>query len=98
MWSLDFDTEKASFREYYETNHQLLDDATDSFNALITSLINHAGTVLVSKLEGRVKEKEECIKKFTRKYRTVLEARSEPYTIKDHVTDIIGLRLVCLYE
>ncbi|MCC8964943.1 (p)ppGpp synthetase, partial [Bradyrhizobium sp. Pear76] len=27
-----------------------------------------------------------------------LEARSEPYTIKDHLTDIIGLRLVCLYE
>jgi ppGpp synthetase/RelA/SpoT-type nucleotidyltranferase len=65
---------------------------------LITSLINHAGMVAVSKLEGRVKDKEECIKKFTRKYRTVLETKSEPYTIKDHVTDIIGLRLVCLYE
>lgn len=98
MPSLDFDTEKATFRAYYEDNRPLLDDAIDSFSALITSLINHAGIVAVSKLEGRVKEKEECIKKFTRKYRTDLEAKSEPYTIKDHLTDLVGLRLVCLYE
>jgi putative GTP pyrophosphokinase len=98
MPSLDFDTEKASFRDYYEENRPLLDDAIGSFSVLITSLINHAGQVAVSKLEGRVKEKEECIKKFTRKYRTALETKSEPYTIKDHLTDIIGLRLVCLYE
>ena len=43
MPSLDFDTEKAWFRDYYKSNRQLLDDATNSFNALITSLINHVG-------------------------------------------------------
>ncbi|MDB5503476.1 MAG: (p)ppGpp synthetase [Tardiphaga sp.] len=98
MPSLDFDVEKALFRDYYEESRPLLDNAIDSFSVLITSLINHAGAGAISKIEGRVKDKEECIKKFTRKYRTALEMKSEPYTIKDHLTDMLGLRLVCLYE
>lgn len=98
MPSLEFETEKNAFREFYETNRNLLEDAKDSFITLTNALTRHSGNISVAKIEGRVKDKEECIKKFNRKYRTSLESASTPYSIKDHITDLIGLRVVCLYE
>lgn len=98
MPSLDFETEKALFREFHTSSHRLLEDAKDSFIALINALLIHAGSIAISKIEGRVKDLEECIKKFNLKYRTSLESSSTPYTIRDHITDLIGLRVVCLYE
>jgi ppGpp synthetase/RelA/SpoT-type nucleotidyltranferase len=77
---------------------RLLDDAKDSFIILLNALVTHAGNITISKIDGRVKEKEECIRKFNRKYRTELEAKSEHYSIQNHITDLIGLRIVCLYE
>lgn len=47
---------------------------------------------------SRLKEREECIQKFSRKYQTVLEQAQTPYEIAPHMTDLIGLRVVCLYE
>lgn len=47
---------------------------------------------------GRIKDREESLKKFMRKYQGDLEKSGTPYEIRDHVTDLIGLRLVCLYE
>lgn len=98
MPSLDFETEKNIFREFYELNHSLLEDAKDSFITLTTALTRHQGNISISKIEGRVKSKEECIKKFNNNYRKSLESSSQPYTIKEHITDLIGLRIVCLYE
>lgn len=98
MPSLDFETEKALFRDFHALNHKLLEDAKDSFIALANALLIHAGSIAISKIEGRVKDKEECIKKFNLKYRTNLESSSTPYTIREHITDLIGLRVVCLYE
>ncbi|MCG3727905.1 RelA/SpoT domain-containing protein [Vibrio cincinnatiensis] len=54
--------------------------------------------IAISKIEGRVKDKEECIRKFNLKYRKTLESENTPYEIKDHISDLIGLRVVCLYE
>lgn len=98
MPSIDFEVEKTLFREFYESNHQLLEDAQDSFVTLLNALVNHAGSIPISNLEGRVKEKEECIRKFNRKYRTILESSSTPYSIRENITDLIGLRIICLYE
>ncbi|MDP2433863.1 MAG: (p)ppGpp synthetase [Pseudomonadota bacterium] len=98
MPSLDFEAEKAQFRDFHTSSHPLLEDAKDSFVALINALLIHAGSIAISKIEGRVKDREECIKKFNLKYRTNLESSSTPYTIRDHISDLIGLRVVCLYE
>lgn len=98
MSSLDFEAEKSLFREFHSSSHKLLEDAKNSFIALINALLIHAGSIAISKIEGRVKDREECIKKFNLKYRTNLESSSTPYTIRDHITDLIGLRVVCLYE
>ena len=98
MASLDFELEKAAFRAFYEQNTQLLETAKESFSALVNALVMNPSTIAVSKIEGRVKDKEECIRKFARKYQPALEERNEPYEIRSHVTDLIGLRIVCLYE
>ena len=98
MPSLDFEKEKADFRDFHTSNHQLLEGAKDSFVALVNALLIHIGSIAISKIEGRVKDREECIKKFNLKYRKDLESNSKPYDIRNYITDLIGLRVVCLYE
>ena len=97
MPSLDFEAEKATFREYHNDNAQRLEQAKESFLTLIASLLAHAGMDPAA-ARGRVKDREESIKKFTRKYQGDLEKNGTPYEIKDHISDLVGLRLVCLYE
>lgn len=97
MPSLDFEAEKAAFRDYHNDNAQRLEQAKESFLTLIGSLLTHAGMDAAA-ATGRIKDREESIKKFTRKYQSDLEKDGTPYEIKDHITDLMGLRLVCLYE
>ena len=97
MPSLDFEAEKVAFNEYYNDNTQRLGQAMEAFLTLLSSLIAHAG-LDVAASTGRIKDREESIKKFTRKYQSDLEKSETPYQIKDHITDLVGLRLVCLYE
>ena len=98
MASLDYETEKNAFREHYDSNRVTIDGAKSSFVTLISSLLASDGLIAASKIEGRIKDREECLSKFTRKYRTQLENDKTPYTIREHITDLIGLRVVCLYE
>lgn len=64
MASSDFDKEKKLFREFYSDNLGLMEGATNSFCTLINALLTHSGGIAISKIEGRVKDKEECIRKF----------------------------------
>jgi putative GTP pyrophosphokinase len=98
MGSLDFDAEKSSFRDFYNENFEKLQAALSSFTTLIESLVQSKSDVAISSVDGRIKDREECVSKFTRKYRTALEASKAPYTIRDNIIDLIGLRIVCLYE
>ncbi len=96
MASLDFEKEQQAFREYHSEHHELLEAARHAFIVIIDSIL--AGDIPISSVTGRVKDKEESIKKFSRKYQTKLEEVKTPYEIKDHITDLIGLRVVSLYE
>ena len=98
MASLDFEQEKIAFRNWYEGNRKHFADARNAYIRIIGSLIRRSDVGEVTKIEGRVKEKEECIKKFHRKYQGKLEAEEQPYEIKDFISDLIGIRIVCLYE
>jgi putative GTP pyrophosphokinase len=98
MPSLNFEKEEGEFRRFYDKNSQLLEDAKNSYIALITALVKSSESILVSKIEGRVKDRDECIKKFKRKYLIPLEQSGTPYSIEERITDLIGLRVVCLYE
>lgn len=98
MASLDFEREKQEFREFYESNRKHFFAAKNIYIRLINSLIKRSGIDEVTKIEGRVKDKEECIKKFVRKYQNRLEADEQPYEIKFFISDLVGIRIVCLYE
>jgi ppGpp synthetase/RelA/SpoT-type nucleotidyltranferase len=96
--SLDFELEKRRFRNYYDNNKTLFEEAKNAYILAINSLIKQSDVGEVTKVEGRVKDKEECIKKFHRKYQNKLEADEQGYEIKNFLSDLIGLRIVCLYE
>ncbi|MFT5699628.1 MAG: putative GTP pyrophosphokinase [Desulforhopalus sp.] len=98
MASLDFEQEKIAFRQYYESNLKHLVDAKNTYIRIIRSLIKRIDPGEVTKIEGRVKERDECTKKFRRKYQSQLEATEHSYEIKDFISDLIGIRIVCLYE
>ncbi|MBE0504867.1 MAG: (p)ppGpp synthetase [Desulfuromonadales bacterium] len=98
MPSLDFDREERAFRKYYDSNRQHLEAAKNAYVSLINACLKQGDGDAVSKIEGRVKDKEECIKKFDRKYRSQLEADEQPYEIRHYISDLIGVRIICLYE
>ncbi|NQU63101.1 MAG: (p)ppGpp synthetase [SAR324 cluster bacterium] len=98
MSSLNFDQEKNSFRTYYDQNLDLLNDAKDSFLSIVNTLLTQSNSVNLTKIEGRIKDREESVQKFRLKYQKKLESDNQEYEIKDHITDLIGLRVVCLYE
>jgi len=96
--SLDFEQEKRAFRKFYDSNRPLLEKGLKAYISIIRSLLKQHDIGEVTKIEGRVKEKEECIKKFHRKYQGKLEADEQPYEIRQYISDLIGIRIVCLYE
>ncbi|MEJ2200040.1 MAG: (p)ppGpp synthetase [Desulfuromonadaceae bacterium] len=98
MASLDFELEKRNFIKFYDNNRPLFDKTKNGYIRALDSLIKQSNVGEVTKIEGRVKNKEECIKKFQRKYQSQLEADEKPYEIKDFISDLIGIRIVCLYE
>ncbi|KPY98153.1 RelA/SpoT domain protein [Pseudomonas syringae pv. spinaceae] len=98
MPSMDFEVEKQNFCDYYNGNHGLLDGAKNSFITLVNSLIRSSSDIALSKIEGRVKDRDKCVKKFIEKYKVGLESSAQDYQILDHITDLIGVRVVCLYE
>lgn len=98
MASLDFEQEKIVFRKYYESNKKQYLAAKNAYINIIRTLVRHSDVGEVTKIEGRVKDQEECIRKFQRKYQSKLEADEQPYEIKDFISDLIGIRIVCLYE
>jgi putative GTP pyrophosphokinase len=97
MPSLDFDHEEAVFHAFYDQQRPMLDAACQAYQAMLSAIVEQA-RLGVSKVEGRVKSRNECVRKFNRKYRPALEASGTPYDIRSHISDLIGLRVVCLYE
>ncbi len=98
MPSLDFKLERRNFLLYYDSNRQLFEKAKNACISIIASLLRQSNIGEVTKIEGRIKDKNECIKKFHRKYQSKLEAEEHPYRIQDYITDLIGIRIICLYE
>lgn len=98
MPSLDFDLEESIFHAFHGQHRQLLEATLTHYLTTLTTALEQASGIEVSKIEGRVKDKAECIRKFKRKYRIALEESNTPYAIRPYITDLIGVRVVCLYE
>ncbi|WP_404298772.1 GTP pyrophosphokinase family protein [Alicycliphilus denitrificans] len=90
--------EEAAFHAFYALERPALEQACSYFMALLQSILSRARDIDIAKIDGRVKDRDECVHKFSRKYRTALEESSTPYEIRHYITDLIGVRVVCLYE
>lgn len=98
MPARDFESRKQEFLDYYSAKLPTLKAAAASFNALIHAILSNLDGVNIAKFECRVKTADECVRKFKRKYRNFVEDQAEDYAIQDYITDLIGVRVVCLYE
>lgn len=98
MPSLDFEAEKQRFINYATDNIELLRNAESSFSTLTKSLLATSSELSASTVTSRIKGLEECINKFSRKYQSKLEEEKTEYEIKEYITDLIGIRIICLYE
>lgn len=76
----------------------MLNDATSFYRSLVAQLVASIENIETPTVNARLKDREESIKKFTLKYQTDLEKNKEPYSIQDHITDLIGVRVICYYE
>jgi len=98
MASLDFDKEKESFKEWYATNSEVLHDAAASLRTLLALLLADHDNFPTPQVQSRVKDRDESIAKFARKYQARHEETKTTYEIKDAITDLVGIRVICLYE
>ena len=98
MASLDFEREKIAFKEYYRLNHDAFARAETAFRVLVRSLMAAASDIERPQITSRIKDCEECIGKFMRRYQRDLEENKTAYEIKDYITDLIGVRVTCFYE
>ncbi|TPI78508.1 (p)ppGpp synthetase [Mesorhizobium sp. B2-8-9] len=98
MASLDYEIEKAAFHEFYDSSWDAMEAAASAFHTLIRSLLATDAVIAGAKVERRIKDRDECLSKFRLKYLTALESSETPYAIRDHVSDLIGLRVICFYE
>ncbi len=88
---LDIDIKINEFRNYYDSNLEFYNSALAFFIKLIDSLTN------IEHVSGRIKDYEECLSKFERKYFPGIESSNKDYKIFDYLSDFMGIRVVCPY-
>jgi len=98
MASLHFEQEEQLFKDFYTSQAPVLNTLCLGLQKRITEWLGQDHGIAGVKVEGRVKDPDECLRKFSNKYRYALEEANQPYAIQDHLTDLIGIRVVCLYE
>jgi len=88
---------RKDFENYYRENRIVLEEARDALVSLLHLLIKNE-IEPAPKVIGRVKDYDESVKKFELKYLADLEKSGEKYKINDKITDLVGLRVICIYE
>ncbi len=87
----DIDLKINEFRNYYDSNLEFYNSALISFTKLIEPISN------VEYVSGRIKNYDECLSKFKRKYLPEIEPSNKNYKIIDYLSDFVGIRIVCPY-
>lgn len=93
---VDYRNKERNFREFYSEKYEFLKSGGELFRDLIRSLLTDE--IPINDVLFRVKSCQESIDKFKRKYRNDLETKEEDYEIQNYITDLIGVRVICLYE
>lgn len=80
------------FNSWYNKQLPFYEEAVRFFCSLIRSIQK------VESVQGRIKKREECINKFKRKYLSFIDSDESDYEISTQITDLIGIRAICLYS
>jgi putative GTP pyrophosphokinase len=91
---MSYQEAKVAFHEFYSQNDSFLKSGESFFRSLTESIIADSD-VKVHHVSSRVKTRESCLDKFDKKYRSKFEQEGDEYQIKDHISDLIGVRIVC---
>jgi putative GTP pyrophosphokinase len=94
----NLDRAKREFREYYDGNIAMWRDAEQSLRTQVLGVLADQPAFATPHVVSRIKAREECINKFQRKYLPRLAATGTAYAIRDFIGDLIGIRVICLYE
>lgn len=95
---VDFLEKRENFKEYYAANLIKIASAEKAFKNLIRLLCSNSDLFTEPKIQSRTKDRNECIEKFNLKYRKEVEKSKKNYEIKDFISDLIGIRIICHYE
>ncbi len=88
---------RSRFKEYYGTNFARFSRVKEFAKLLISHLFDESD-FSEPKITTRIKDRESALEKFDREYRNSLERDAAEYEIKDHIDDIVGVRIACWYE
>lgn len=94
---MNYQEAKILFHEFYSKNEPFLRSAEGFFRALCESIISDDG-FSIHHMSSRVKTRESSLDKFDKRYRTQVETDGADYQIKDKISDLIGVRIICFYE
>lgn len=93
-----FNKKKREFYDYYALNLSMMERIRDSYANLLSLMTSDLPSGR-PKIGSRIKDRAECVRKFEIKYRTQAERdKRDQYNIADYITDLIGIRVICLYE
>ena len=87
-----FDNKIEDFSNWYDDQLPFHEEAARFFSSLINTFPK------VESVKFRIKAKDECIRKFKRKYLPLEDINDNDYKIKTFITDLIGVRAICLYS
>ena len=88
---------RLEFRNYYRDNNSLLLSAQEAFENLVALLLRDADFP-APKVVLRLKDCVECLRNFDLKYRHEAQTAAFAHAIQNYITDLIGVRVICLYE
>ena len=87
------------FEQYYLKNAPLLTDAVQAITHILRSALDEMKEELsVHDVSGRVKALDSCLQKYIEKYEHKNEEGGPVKGIHELLTDLVGIRIVCLYE
>lgn len=86
-------------KEFYFVNGERLKNAAETVTRILRGVLDETREELtIHDISGRVKSFDSCVQKYNRKYRSKHETAGGVEKIADLITDLIGIRIVCLYE
>ncbi len=96
--NVTFKKRRREFYDFYAQSLPLLERMQTTYHNLLALLTSNLDTG-APKIMSRIKDRNGCIEKFERNYRTKAEKEyRDKYRIDEYITDLIGLRVICLYE